>query len=151
MLAVSLPLNILFAFKHYRIIQPEKILYLNLYRHYSFYCSILFFSTTFKFVFTACEPGYYGIFCNVSCPPGTFGDKCGGRCFPECTMIFCHHVKGCQYITYTSYTPLIGTILKSSQLIWWKITLTPKCLFSFIFLGGYKYQIYKCQVTAPSK
>lgn len=80
-----------------------------------FYYSILFYSTTFKYNldFSACVPGYYGTFCNESCPPGTFGDKCGGRCYPECSMKFCHHVKGCQHTIYTTCTTLTGTILKS--------------------------------------
>ena len=28
-----------------------------------------------------CNPGYYGLHCEVTCPIGTFGEKCGGVCF----------------------------------------------------------------------
>lgn len=41
----------------------------------------------------ACQPGYFGKFCNQTCPPGFFGLKCGGKCVTECFN--CHPVNGC--------------------------------------------------------
>lgn len=45
---------------------------------------------------TACQPGYFGIFCNQTCPLGYYGPKCGGICFPACMPDECNNVKGCQ-------------------------------------------------------
>lgn len=44
---------------------------------------------------TACQPGYFGIFCNQTCPFGYYGPKCGGTCFPVCMPDECDNVKGC--------------------------------------------------------
>lgn len=45
---------------------------------------------------TACQPGYFGIFCNQTCPLGYYGPKCGGICFPACMPDECDNVKGCR-------------------------------------------------------
>lgn len=44
-------------------------------------------------IFSACQPGYFGKFCNQTCPPGFFGLKCGGQCVTE--YFNCHPVNGC--------------------------------------------------------
>lgn len=41
--------------------------------------------------FLACQPGYYGKFCNTTCPTGYYGLKYGSKCITEC--FDCHH--GC--------------------------------------------------------
>lgn len=52
-------------------------------------------------------PGYFGAEC-TPCPAGRYGNECEGRCYPECPVEYCNHVKGCFWKienTTLSFTP----------------------------------------------
>lgn len=58
----------------------------------------------------ACNPGFYGLHCDVKCPVGTFGEKCGGVCFPTCQNSACDNVLGCSRNTH-AVTQTTGSFL----------------------------------------